>query len=186
MFKTALALLQLVDFVLCVFCRQFVSLHEENNREYAIDKVFHLRTAAITLIEKNKNADFDSIASEIKPLLDMRNKIDSMPCPYLENEAKCKCYTDKLDVMSSALDAVAIAAAVRNEKALQVSLSALLANMNDFQNAALCCTDDDNYKVAELTTADIYNSVCMLQDNAWPFACFEWPIHFDTTSRVIS
>lgn len=130
-------------------CDQFVQMHEENGLHYAIDKLFYLRNAVKGLMVKADSVSIDSMAVLIRPLIDIRNNMTTVACPYPTSKEKCLCYSARIDKLSKSMDDIALAITVRNVKNMKESIHQLPSILDEAYDAALNCTgyksmQDDN------------------------------------------
>jgi hypothetical protein len=126
------------SFQTCGFaCGLFVSMHEENGLDYALDRLFHLRKTIKTAVELSETAGLSGIAKMVPDLLQKRDNVFLAPCPWPDDAKRCQEYLTALKSLSANLDDFAIAVNKDdNEKALKI-LNDLLVLCNTAYGSAL-------------------------------------------------
>lgn len=126
------------SFQACGFgCGLFVSMHEENGLDYALDRLFHLRKTIKTVVELNKTAGLNGIAKTVPDLLQKRDNVFLAPCPWPDDAKKCQEYVDVLRKLSFELDSFALAVVKRNNEEASKILNGLLELCNTAYGLAL-------------------------------------------------
>lgn len=118
-------------------CGLFVKLHEENNLDYALDKLFHLRKAVKKLQNDFTEGNEEVIANDINSLLQKRNEVIIVKLilsPSLSNEKEYKNYIME---MSSIIDELSFGYVNKNEIQLDNKLADLLTVINKAYSLAL-------------------------------------------------
>jgi hypothetical protein len=126
------------SFQACGFaCGLFVSMHEENGLDYALDRLFHLRKTIKTAVELNKTAGLSGIAKMVPGLLQKRDDVFLAPCPWQDDAKRCQEYVAALKNLSSNLEDFAIAVNKGENEKAQIILNNLLGLCNTAYGLAL-------------------------------------------------
>jgi len=126
------------SFQACGFaCGLFVSMHEENNLVYALDRLFHLRKVIKAASAVNKNVGLEGVQKMLPDLLQKRDDVFMAPCPWPDDTKNCQEYVKALKNLSFELDNFALAVTKRNNKEASEILNSLLELCNTVYGLAL-------------------------------------------------
>jgi hypothetical protein len=118
-------------------CGLFVKLHEENNLDYALDKLFHLRKAVKKLQNDLTEDNKEVVANDINSMLQKRNKVITVKLilsPSLSNEKE---YNNYIMEISSMIDELSFSYFNKKKIQLDNKLADLLAVINKAYSLAL-------------------------------------------------
>jgi hypothetical protein len=126
------------SFQACGFgCGLFVTMHEENGLDYALDKLFHLRKDIKTAQVLIKTRGLDAVRARLPAMLQKRDAVLLAPPPFPSGHEKAAAYAAAVDELSSALDRLALAVAAGDTKQVQEILSSSLTLVNKPYGLAL-------------------------------------------------
>ncbi|HPN55886.1 MAG TPA: hypothetical protein PLD92_03465 [Candidatus Omnitrophota bacterium] len=126
------------SFQSCGFaCGLFVSMHEENDLVYALDRLFHLRKVIKAASAVNKNVGLEGIQKMLPDLLQKRDAVFMAPCPWPYDANRCQEYVAALKNLSANLDDFSIAVINRDSEAAAKVLNGLLELCNTAYSLAL-------------------------------------------------
>lgn len=124
------------SFQACGFaCGLFVSMHEENNLVYALDRLFHLRKLTKTAMAAVAAGGDEAIAPFLPDLMQLRDRVLLAPCPWPHEPPLCDAYLAALRKLSTSVDDLAIAG--RRSDNVAASLSRCMAAIQEVYGNAL-------------------------------------------------
>lgn len=118
-------------------CGLFVKLHEENNLDYALDKLFHLRKAVKKLQNDLAVNDEEVIVNDINSMLQKRNEVIAVDMKLNPGLAENETYRNHIKEMSSMIYELSFGYFNKNEIQLDNKLADLLAVINKAYSLAL-------------------------------------------------
>lgn len=118
-------------------CGLFVTMHEENGLEYALDKLFHLRKTAKTAQAAWKARGPEALQTLLPPLLRGRDEVVLAPLPWPEGDARNDAYLSGVRALSATLDELARAWRRGDQTQLGDILKTLVTVINVPYGAAL-------------------------------------------------
>jgi len=126
------------SFQACGFgCGLFVSMHEQNGLNYALDKLFHLRADIKTTEAVMKTQGLAGVRQRMAALLQKRDAVLLAPPPFEAGNPKAEAYTAAVEDLSRALDRLALAVAAGDTKQVEEILANGLALVNKPYGIAL-------------------------------------------------
>jgi len=126
------------SFQACGFgCGLFVSMHEQNGLNYALDKLFHLRADIKTTEAVMKTQGLAGVRQRMAALLQKRDAVLLAPPPFEVGNPKAEAYTAAVEDLSRALDRLALAVAAGDTKQVEEILANGLALVNKPYGIAL-------------------------------------------------
>ena len=118
-------------------CGLFVSMHEENNLVYGLDRIFHLRKLAKTVASAGAIGGPTAIRDLLPELMHQRNRILAAPCPWPGDRDRCIKYRASVKVLSGAIDDLAICTASGDTKEASEVLQGMIDMVNRAYESAL-------------------------------------------------
>lgn len=126
------------SFNACSFgCGLFVSMHEQNGLNYALDKLYHLRSDLKTSAVVMKTQGMDALRMRMPGLLQKRDAVLLAPPPFPPNHEKANAYMTAVEELSHALDRLAQAIAAGDKKQIKEILTNALMLVNKPYGIAL-------------------------------------------------
>ena len=126
------------SFLACGFgCKLFVSMHEDNGLDYALDKLFHLRADIKTTQSVMKTQGLEGVRVRLPGLLLKRDAVLLAPPPFLPENEEFTPYFASLDELSRAMDRLALAVAAQDTKEVEKILANGLMLVNKPYGIAL-------------------------------------------------
>jgi|GEM_PF-686048 len=107
-------------------CGLFVTMHEENNLTYALDRLFHLRKAIKTAQILDKTLGLQGLRDFLPDLLNLRNRALLVRCPYPDIPDRCKKYEETLLALSEQVDLLVRQVVKGESEEVNKSLSRLM------------------------------------------------------------
>ena len=124
--------------LVCGFgCGLFVTMHEENGLNYALDKLFHLRRTARTAATLFRAHGLEAVRPYLPVLLRQRDEVLLAPLPWPANDPRNDEYLAGLRELSMALDELALASAANNADGMDHILNNLVRLINKPYGSAL-------------------------------------------------
>ena len=118
-------------------CGLFVKLHEENNLDYALDKLFHLRKAVKKLQKDITANDKSVIENDIKSIQQKRNDVVTVKLNLSLELSNNDNYKNNILEISSMIDEITFEYINNEEIQLEKKLVDLLAVINKAYSLAL-------------------------------------------------
>jgi hypothetical protein len=126
------------SFQSCSFgCGLFVAMHEQNGLNYALDKLYHLRTDIKTTEAVMKTQGLTGVRQRMTALLQKRDAVLLAPPPFQPENAKAAAYAAAVDELSRAMDRLALAVATGDTKQVEEILANGLTLVNKPYGIAL-------------------------------------------------
>ena len=126
------------SFQACGFgCGLFVSMHEQNGLNYALDKLYHLRADIKTTEAVMKTQGLAGVRQRMVSLLQKRDAVLLAPPPFPPENEKATAYAAAVDELSRALDRLALAVAAGDTKQAEEILANGLTLVNKPYGIAL-------------------------------------------------
>lgn len=118
-------------------CGLFVKLHEENNLDYALDKLFHLRKA-VKKMQGDLTANDESLfENDIKSILQKRNDVIAVDMKLNPGLADNEEYRKYIMEISDSIDEIAFNYFNKKDIQLEEKLNDLFATINKAYTLAL-------------------------------------------------
>lgn len=111
-------------------CQLFVTMHEENGLDYALDKLFHLRKAVKKLQKDLTQNDLSVIKKDIHAIQQKRNEVFLTDLYLTPGLAENREYLSCLTQISTAIDELAFDFSNRSDPELQKKVVSLLTILN--------------------------------------------------------
>lgn len=118
-------------------CGLFVKLHEENNLDYALDKLFNLRKDVKKLQNDYTEGNQEVIANDIESLLQKRNEVIAVDMKLNSGLADNEKYRNNIMEISSMIDELSFSYFNKKEIQLNNKLVDLLTVINKAYSLAL-------------------------------------------------
>ena len=126
------------SFQACGFgCGLFVSMHEQNGLNYALNKLFHLRADLKTTEAAMKTQGLGAVRARLPALLQKRDAVLLAPPPFPPENAKAAAYASAVDELSRAMDRLALAVSAGDTKQAEEILANGLTLVNKPYGIAL-------------------------------------------------
>lgn len=118
-------------------CGLFVKLHEENNLDYALDKLFHLRKDVKKMQNDLKNNDASVLVNDINSIMQKRNDVVTVDTKLNPGLADNQEYQNYIMQISAMTDEIAFNYFNQKEIQLEQKLNDLFATINKAYSLAL-------------------------------------------------
>lgn len=119
------------SFLACSFgCGLFVTMHEQNGLNYALDRLYHLRKDIKTTAAVMKTRGLEAVRARVPGLLQKRDAVLQAPPPFPLESKKAAAYLAAIDDLSRTMDQLALAVAAGDTKQIEKILEdgLMLAN----------------------------------------------------------
>ena len=118
-------------------CGLFVQMHEQNGLNYALDKLFHLRSDLKTTEAVMKTQGLAGVRPRMAALLQKRDAMLLTPPHFAPEHPKAAAYSSAVDDLSRAVDRLALAVAAGDAKQTEEILANGLTLVNKAYGIAL-------------------------------------------------
>ena len=118
-------------------CGLFVTMHEENGLNYALDKLFHLRKTGKTATAVFKVQGIAAVRPLVPVLMRQRNEVLMAALPWPAGDARNAEYAAAVHELSLALDDLAFAVAANDSEKVGIILNKLTPMINKPYGMAL-------------------------------------------------
>jgi len=126
------------SFQACGFgCGLFVTMHEENGLDYALDKLFHLRKDIKTAQVLITTRGMATVRARLPAMLQKRDAVLLAPPPFPAGNPKAEAFRSAVAELSAALDRLAAAAARGDTAEVEAILGQGLSLVNKPYGIAL-------------------------------------------------
>ncbi|MCM8769824.1 MAG: hypothetical protein NC911_09220, partial [Candidatus Omnitrophica bacterium] len=110
---------------------------EENNLQYALDRLFDLRKTLKSMIQVNKNVGLNGVKTFVLEIMELRNKLLLAPCPQPENFLLCEEYRTAVQKLSGQVDELALCLSRNQPEKISLIVNGLLELVNLAYSLAL-------------------------------------------------